>query len=393
MAPKGAPKTCAATPKTKVTSAFIKKTPIIRVAKTLTYGCDFAGLGAMSLAIRKNAQLCPSTFVPRHVFSCDNLPASEAFIQVTNPPLAFHKDILTRTDADLPDSLDLYSWTSPCQGLSSAGLGLGASDPRTKLIFKSIEFISKVKPKAFIMENVPMLATFAKHKVLWQTILRELKECGYAVEHAVVNTSDYLPQNRARLYAVGLRNDIKRSNAKGVPVFPTPPPRRILTLKDIIQVLPSNQWAPFPDQSVKANKLAYSNVVAAYRSLPAGVNPFLTPVVVDAKASPGFSSCRTGEFPTLTKTRSSQFGYWVSTKGGWVSLAELAALQGYFGGDFPINSAVPRITKAQAGGMLGNSQSLPLVQDLLAHTMYHAQLLTYDQFMATKRAMYAAWGF
>ena len=389
MAPKAAPKNCAATPKTKVTSAIVKKTPPIRAVKPLTYGCDFAGLGTMSLAIKRNAQLCPSAFVPHHLFSCDNLPASEAFIRVTSNPVAFHKDILTRTDADLPDSLDLYSWTSPCQGLSSAGCQLGAKDPRTKLLFKSIEFIRKVKPKAFIMENVPMLATFAKNKDLWQTILGELTACGYKIEHAVVNTSDYLPQNRARLYAVGLRNDVKRTNAKGVPVFPTPPPRRILTLKDIIQVLPSDKWAPFPDQ--KANKLAYSNVVNAYRSLPAGVNPFLTPVVVDARSSARFSSSRTGEFPTLTKTRSSQFGYWVSTKGGWVSLAELAALQGYFGDDFPVASA--HISKAQAGGMLGNSQSLPLVQDLLAHTMYHAQLLTYDQFMVTKRAMYASWGF
>ena len=146
--------------KPKVTDSHTK--PKVRAAKPLTHGSDFAGLGTMSLAIKKLAKLCPEAFMPHHLFSCDSLVASEAFIRFTHNPVKFHKDILERIDADLPDSLDLYSWTAPCQGLSKAGKQKGSDDPRTQLLFKSLEFISKVTPKAFVMENVPTLAAHNK---------------------------------------------------------------------------------------------------------------------------------------------------------------------------------------------------------------------------------------
>ena len=369
--------------KPKVTDSHTK--PKVRGAKPLTHGSDFAGLGTMSLAIKKLAKLCPEAFMPHHLFSCDNLVASEAFIRFTHNPVKFHKDILKRIDADLPDSLDLYSWTAPCQGLSKAGKQKGSDDPRTQFIFKSLEFISKVLPKAFVMENVLTLATHCKNNSLWQTILSQLTECSYYVEHNVVNSSAYLPQNRERLYLVGIRNDVKRSLTKGVPLFPHPPPKRILELSDIVQELPPSRWLPFPQNEYQKN-----NVVAAYKALPHGTNPFLVPVVIDAKASERFATRRVKESPALTKTRASQFGYWISTKAWWMSLGEMAAMQGYFGGDFP--TAAAGISKSQAAGMLGNSQCLPLVQYLVAHTMYHACMLTHEQFIVMKARMYANWG-
>ena len=178
--------------KPKVTDSHTK--PKVRGAKPLTHGSDFAGLGTMSLAIEKLAKLCPEAFMPHHLFSCDTLLRARPS-SASHNPVKFHKDILERIDADLPDSLDLYSWTAPCQGLSKAGKQKGSDDPRTQLLFKSLEFISKVKPKAFVMENVPTLATHNKNKDLWQTILSQLIACSYDVEDNVVNSSAYLPQN------------------------------------------------------------------------------------------------------------------------------------------------------------------------------------------------------
>ena len=352
--------------KAKVTDSHTK--PKVRAVKPITHGSDFAGLGTFSIAIKKLAKLCPNSFMPHHLFSCDNLAASEAFIRFTDNPVKFHKDILKRIDTDLPDSLDLYSWTGPWQ-----------------LLFKSLDFIKKVKPKAFVMENVPQLATHSQHKPLWQIILSHLTECNYSVEHKVVNTSQYLPQNRERLHLVGIRRDVKRGYDRGVPLFPHPPPKRILELNDIVQELPLNRWRPFPQHATQKQ-----NVVAAYKALPQGTNPFLVPVVIDAKASERFASHHVNESPALTKTRAGQFGYWISTKGGWMSLGEMAAMQGYFGDDFPVEAA--GISKSTAAGMLGNSQSLPLVQDLVAHTMYHACLVSFEQFMEMKAKTYASWG-
>ena len=49
----------------------------------------------------------------------------------------------------------------PCQGFSVAGK-MDLEDPRSKLVYQFMDIISVLRPKSFVMENVPSLATLNK---------------------------------------------------------------------------------------------------------------------------------------------------------------------------------------------------------------------------------------
>lgn len=58
------------------------------------------------------------------------------------------------------------------------------------------------------MENVKGLVNHDKGETL-KIIVRKLEKCGYQVNYTVLTTLKYgIPQNRHRVYFVGIRNDI-----------------------------------------------------------------------------------------------------------------------------------------------------------------------------------------
>ena len=97
----------------------------------------------------------------------------------------------------------------PCQAWSVAGKKEGFKDPRGKLWKDTIRLIKKNKPAAFIFENVKGLYD-PRNKASLKLIITEFRKCNYEVNHRVLNAYDFgLPQNRDRLFIVGIRNDIK----------------------------------------------------------------------------------------------------------------------------------------------------------------------------------------
>ncbi len=96
----------------------------------------------------------------------------------------------------------------PCQSWSVAGKMRGFEDPRGQLWFDTIRLVKLNKPKAFIFENVKGLADPRNIENL-NLITNQLAECGYKVFHKVQNSYDFgLPQNRERIFIVGIRNDL-----------------------------------------------------------------------------------------------------------------------------------------------------------------------------------------
>jgi site-specific DNA-cytosine methylase len=371
----------------------VNKTPIVKAQKRFKYASDFSGLGTCGLSVKGLAKLMPGLFLPVHIFSCDTLRESDKFINFTDPPSKFFKDVLRR-DLGPPATapvLDLFSWTAPCQGLSQAGLQQGSQDPRTRLALASVAFIQKYQPKAFMMENVPTLATHMKFRFYWNFLRKELAK-GYKIVFKMVNSASYVPQNRTRLYMIGVRNDLLRrdDNHNKVPWFPLPPSTRIpkFHLSNIIMPMPESKWQPHPAEKDAAG-LYYRNVMNAYRKLSPGQNPFKVPVVIDFKSSERFASHRVDETPTLTRTRAGQFGYWCSTKGAPLDLVEMAMLQGFSPDDLPYEEA--GITQNQVAMMLGNGQTLPVVMDILVHLLFHSGSLNYKNLRELKLNLYKEW--
>ena len=97
----------------------------------------------------------------------------------------------------------------PCQAFSYAGKRQGFGDTRGTLFFEVERLLRKYKPKGFLLENVRGLLTHDNGNT-FQTIVNSLNELGYNIEYRLLNSCNFgVPQNRVRIYIVGLLNELR----------------------------------------------------------------------------------------------------------------------------------------------------------------------------------------
>ena len=113
--------------------------------------------------------------------------------------------------------IDVVISGSPCQGFSMMGKR-DVDDPRNSLIFHFQRLVLELKPKFFVMENVPGIAS-GEHKKLLNILINSFLEAGYQVEenYQVLNALNYgVPQARKRLFLIGCKKDYD------LPKYPQP---------------------------------------------------------------------------------------------------------------------------------------------------------------------------
>jgi len=96
----------------------------------------------------------------------------------------------------------------PCQSFSLAGKR-NAEDERGQLVWKYIQIIEQMKPKAFVFENVTGLlsAKNSEGRKIIELLKQAFSEIGYMISTKTVNAADYgVPQRRKRVIIVGLKN-------------------------------------------------------------------------------------------------------------------------------------------------------------------------------------------
>ena len=108
---------------------------------------------------------------------------------------------------DLSNGVDLPAASiviggPPCQGFSSAGLRR-VNDHRNSLVSNYAEVIARLRPKAFIFENVEGFLT-AEDGTHVLELLTPLIAAGYRIHLRKVNAANYgVPQHRKRVIAIG----------------------------------------------------------------------------------------------------------------------------------------------------------------------------------------------
>jgi DNA (cytosine-5)-methyltransferase 1 len=130
----------------------------------------------------------------------------------------FFQDIRFLNGKKFEGSVDLIVGGSPCQAFSCNGKRGGFEDTRGTLFYEYARIIRESQPKCFIFENVRGMITHDKGRT-WETIKNVFKELNYNIylnknekgeESPILNAVDYgIPQNRLRLYVVGIRKDIE----------------------------------------------------------------------------------------------------------------------------------------------------------------------------------------
>ena len=105
---------------------------------------------------------------------------------------------------------DVVAGGPPCQGFSNLGDRV-PSDPRNQLWRHYFRCVKQVRPKIFVLENVPPLLRSAEFEEMRKLAI----DLGYRVDARVLNAADYgVPQTRKRAIFIGSRI--------GTPSFPAP---------------------------------------------------------------------------------------------------------------------------------------------------------------------------
>ena len=125
----------------------------------------------------------------------------------------FHQDVRLLDGTDYKNKVDLLVGGSPCQSFSTVGFKGGLEDARGTLFYEYARIVKEVNPKVFIYENVRGLTTHDKGKT-WKVISEIFKSLNYRItDPQILNAADYgIPQNRRRVFVVGIRNDIITNN-------------------------------------------------------------------------------------------------------------------------------------------------------------------------------------
>lgn len=149
------------------------------------------------------------------------------------------RNILDIGEDEIPDG-DILTAGFPCQPFSNAGNRKGVYDSRGLLYKECLRIIQRKMPKVIVFENVKgLLSTkYIDGRNLADVITEDLSVIngvGYNVVHQLINASDYgVPQNRHRVFFVGVRKDLKVTFT-----FPQKQNNENMTLRHILNI-PSN---------------------------------------------------------------------------------------------------------------------------------------------------------
>jgi DNA (cytosine-5)-methyltransferase 1 len=116
----------------------------------------------------------------------------------------------------------------PCKPFSMLNTRKDPNDPRRNLWKDFMRIVEEVKPKFFLMENVPTIFNDIK-----KGILNEGKRLGYIVSHKILDSSNYgVPQTRKRWIVVGTKKPF---------AFPSAQPSIAKTVKTAFDQIQENK--------------------------------------------------------------------------------------------------------------------------------------------------------
>ena len=318
---------------------------------------DCSGLDTPVLALR--AILPADKFEIDCVFASEIWPPAREQLLANSSPAIFYRDLMQHNNfaEDTPAS-DLYIAGFPCQPFSRAGKGLGFQDVRGTVFYGVAEYLDAKAPAAFLLENVAGLLSNDEGRTFQMIMdtLRKVHGGAYSVEWRLLNTAEHgVPQNRPRVYILGLLRSRICPARRFVWPEPVPCPSLNLFLDPIAPPDPSNE----PDvltQTTAAMTLWLMRSRLVRNPPPAGKE-----VVIDIDSSLEYANTMIDR--SMCMTRSREKGFWLHLRNRRMNLNEQCRLQGL---SADLRIAIPQ---QQMSRMVGNAMSQNVLERLLARIL------------------------
>lgn len=196
----------------------------------------FAGYGSQHMAFERIKKQIPDFDYKVVGISEIDKYALQAY-QAAHGECPNYGDISQINWEEVPD-FDLFTFSSPCQDFSNAGLQRGGeegSGTRSSLLWECRKAIEIKRPKYLLLENVKALVSkkFAPTFLKWLQVLEEL---GYTNYYKVINATECgVPQNRERIFCISVLGDHKPFK------FPEPIPLE-KKLKDVLESVVDDKY-------------------------------------------------------------------------------------------------------------------------------------------------------
>lgn len=335
--------------------------------KTIKHFDAFAGMGGFTLALKnvfgelyENVGFAE---IDKHATACYQHHFKE------------HKhygDITTIRPGDI-GHIDIFTFGSPCQDFSLAGKREGLKGQRSSLITYAIDIITHARPSIFIWENVKGVFS-SNGGADFIAILQAFTNIGgYRLEWQLLNTKWFLPQNRERIYLVG---HLATASRDFRPVFPIGENDEIFKRKERKQETEFQTKHNFTTfmTTIEVGTFRTHNDDKGFRKIKENTAPTLPARArEDGSGQPVIKQLPRGKNKgadlTICPTISSNAFQENNFVSGLRRLTEIECerLQG-FPDDYTkygnYNGTAKEIAKTQRYKMIGNSISIPVVEEI-----------------------------
>lgn len=116
-------------------------------------------------------------------------------------------------------AIDVIVGGPPCQAFTRVGRAklreiaehpdAFLQDSRSNLYLRYLHYVSKLKPVALVMENVPDVLNFGGHNVA-EEVCETLESLGYTCNYTMLNAVHYgVPEMRERMFLIAYANELK----------------------------------------------------------------------------------------------------------------------------------------------------------------------------------------
>ncbi|CAE7847099.1 bsp6IM [Symbiodinium necroappetens] len=268
----------------------------------------------------------------------------------------FYDDCCTANFLSSP-TCHVFVCGAPCQPYSKAGLQKALHDPKNgEVLLWVLAWICGHQPEAFILENVEGLCTTHREtlNIILGVLARMQDSKGkklYHVEHRVLNlcVHGHIPQNRSRLFVVGLRLDRLQGREFSWPCE--------------IPTLPLSDFVKGKAKQGPLNNTEAKNLISVQRKFAKTGRSLKDKWVIDLSASEPHAMHDVS--PCLTRTRAGSGGHYLSWLGRKMTDSEIFGLQGMSLEKFPADVMSSRELRLAAG----NSIPVTLLARLMSQVL------------------------
>ncbi|MDR3163326.1 MAG: DNA cytosine methyltransferase [Helicobacteraceae bacterium] len=156
----------------------------------------FSGIGGFRLGMESAGHICVG-------FCEKDKYAIQSYRAIHNTEGEWYANNIREVKAEEMPQADCWCFGFPCQPFSIAGKRKGLGDTEKGDLFYVILRLAGVKkPEVLFAENVKGFLSVDRGRIFWG-FAAELDELGYDLQWQIIDSADYIPQHRERLYIVG----------------------------------------------------------------------------------------------------------------------------------------------------------------------------------------------